>query len=188
MGYIDAPHHMHPAPPFMGMVPPPMPYPYYYYGMPYGYPGYFAPPLQGSLPPCMQYGQIHVMQPQTHAMQPNLVQQAGPSQTEPQQQQPVQGQQTPPNQENQQTPEQLRQVIREQIEYYFSTENLDEDIYLRAQMDEQGWVPLTLIAGFKKVCSTTTDMELILDSILPSTEVDILDGKIRKRVGWERYT
>uniref|UniRef100_K4AL14 HTH La-type RNA-binding domain-containing protein n=1 Tax=Setaria italica TaxID=4555 RepID=K4AL14_SETIT len=135
MGYIDAPHHMHPAPPFMGMVPPPMPYPYYY-GMPYGYPG--------------------------------------PSQTEPQQQQPVQGQQTPPNQENQQTPEQLRQVIRKQIEYYFSTENLDEDIYLRAQMDEQGWVPLTLIAGFKKVCSTTTDMELILDSILPSTEVDIL--------------
>ncbi|XP_012704455.1 la-related protein 1C [Setaria italica] len=173
MGYIDAPHHMHPAPPFMGMVPPPMPYPYYY-GMPYGYPGYFAPPLQGSLPPCMQYGQIHVMQPQTHAMQPNLAQQAGPSQTEPQQQQPVQGQQTPPNQENQQTPEQLRQVIRKQIEYYFSTENLDEDIYLRAQMDEQGWVPLTLIAGFKKVCSTTTDMELILDSILPSTEVDIL--------------
>jgi hypothetical protein len=40
MGYdLDAPHHMmHPAAPFMGMVPPPMPYPYYY-GMPYGYPG-----------------------------------------------------------------------------------------------------------------------------------------------------
>jgi hypothetical protein len=96
-----------------------------------------------------------------------------------------------------------------------STENLDGDVYLRAQMDEQGWVPLTLIAGFNKVsfhmfnsihkflkgydyfvfnfheedicspsihtlflcfqvCSKTTNMELILDSILPSTEVDVV--------------
>jgi hypothetical protein len=53
-------------------------------------------------------------------MEPNLNQQAaGPWHAEPQQQQPVQGQQTPPNQENQQTLEQLREVIRKQIEYYF---------------------------------------------------------------------
>lgn len=32
-----------------------------------------------------------------------------------------------------------------------SDENLIKDTYLRQKMDEQGWVPISLIAGFKKV-------------------------------------
>ncbi|XVF62223.1 hypothetical protein PTKIN_Ptkin08bG0200100 [Pterospermum kingtungense] len=46
---------------------------------------------------------------------------------------------------------QLHARIVNQIDYYFSNENLIKDTYLRQNMDEQGWVPIKLIAGFKKV-------------------------------------
>lgn len=45
----------------------------------------------------------------------------------------------------------LHGKIVNQIDYYFSNENLVKDTYLRQNMDEQGWVPVSLIAGFKKV-------------------------------------
>lgn len=34
---------------------------------------------------------------------------------------------------------------------YCSNENLVKDTYLRSNMDEQGWVPISLIAGFNRV-------------------------------------
>jgi la-related protein 1 len=34
---------------------------------------------------------------------------------------------------------------------FCSDENLCKDIYLRQHMDDQGWVPVTLIAGFNQV-------------------------------------
>ncbi|MQL90480.1 hypothetical protein Taro_023079, partial [Colocasia esculenta] len=46
---------------------------------------------------------------------------------------------------------QLQSVVAKQIEYYFSPENLCKDIYLRQNMDEEGWVPVSLIAGFNRV-------------------------------------
>uniref|UniRef100_A0A7N0TNA3 HTH La-type RNA-binding domain-containing protein n=1 Tax=Kalanchoe fedtschenkoi TaxID=63787 RepID=A0A7N0TNA3_KALFE len=46
----------------------------------------------------------------------------------------------------------LDSKVIHQIDYYFSNENLIKDTYLRKNMDEQGWVPIKLIAGFKKVC------------------------------------
>nr|GMD53397.1 la-related protein 1C-like [Ipomoea batatas] len=45
---------------------------------------------------------------------------------------------------------QLHNKIVNQIDYYFSNENLIKDMYLRENMDDQGWVPIKLIAGFKK--------------------------------------
>ncbi|CAK9156963.1 unnamed protein product [Ilex paraguariensis] len=46
---------------------------------------------------------------------------------------------------------QLHSKIVNQIEYYFSSDNLIKDTFLRENMDDQGWVPIKLIAGFKKV-------------------------------------
>ncbi|XVF18068.1 hypothetical protein REPUB_Repub10bG0179800 [Reevesia pubescens] len=46
---------------------------------------------------------------------------------------------------------QLHARIVNQIDYYFSNENLIKDTFLRQNMDDQGWVPIKLIAGFKKV-------------------------------------
>ncbi|GAU22653.1 hypothetical protein TSUD_234750 [Trifolium subterraneum] len=50
---------------------------------------------------------------------------------------------------------QLHSKIVSQIDYYFSNENLVKDIFLRQNMDDQGWVPIKLIAGFKKLTLNT---------------------------------
>ncbi|KAG1360992.1 putative La-related protein [Cocos nucifera] len=45
----------------------------------------------------------------------------------------------------------LRTVLLKQIEFYFSYDNLCKDIYLRQKMDDHGWVPISLIAGFNRI-------------------------------------
>jgi la-related protein 1 len=45
----------------------------------------------------------------------------------------------------------LRDRVLKQVEYYFSDENLENDHYLISLMDEEGWVPTKIIAGFKRV-------------------------------------
>ncbi|MCD9643426.1 hypothetical protein HAX54_030892 [Datura stramonium] len=60
---------------------------------------------------------------------------------------------------------QLHTRIVNQIDYYFSKENLVKDIFLRQKMAEHGWVPVTLITGFKKVREFTDNMQLILNAV-----------------------
>jgi len=36
-------------------------------------------------------------------------------------------------------------------EYYFSTENLVKDFFLRRQMDTDGWIAVELLASFRRV-------------------------------------
>jgi la-related protein 1 len=50
-----------------------------------------------------------------------------------------------------------------QIEYYFSVENLCRDIYLRSQMDEEGYVPVEIIAAFNRVRAWTTDLAFLVE-------------------------
>ncbi|PSS21409.1 La-related protein like [Actinidia chinensis var. chinensis] len=88
--------------------------------------------------------------------------------------------------------------IVNQIDYYFSNENLIKDTFLRRNMDEDGWVPIELIARFKKVMDLTTNIQLILDAMRSSevveVEVEMQDGlipfpcgKLRKRNDWRRW-
>lgn len=51
-------------------------------------------------------------------------------------------------------------------EYYFSIENLERDFFLRRKMDEQGFLPISLIAGFHRVQALTTNLNLILEVII----------------------
>merc|ERR1719160_1088793 len=44
-----------------------------------------------------------------------------------------------------------RNLVQRQVEYYFSAENLQKDMYLRQQMNEQGWVNIHIIAGFNRL-------------------------------------
>ncbi|KAL4879487.1 hypothetical protein BJY04DRAFT_208620 [Aspergillus karnatakaensis] len=55
----------------------------------------------------------------------------------------------------------LMSMITMQLEYYFSVDNLCKDIYLRKHMDSQGFVPLNIIASFKRVKQLTEDYELL---------------------------
>ncbi|MFS7970242.1 putative la-type HTH domain, winged helix-like DNA-binding domain superfamily [Helianthus anomalus] len=77
--------------------------------------------------------------------------------------------------------------IVSQIDYYFSNDNLVKDTYLRKNMDEQGWVPVSLIAGFKKVLYLTDNIQLILDAMRASTVVEVQGDKIRRRNDWMRW-
>jgi La domain len=50
-------------------------------------------------------------------------------------------------------------------EYYFSKENLVKDFYLRRQMDNDGWIPVELLASFRRVRihTGTVNVELIVE-------------------------
>lgn len=48
---------------------------------------------------------------------------------------------------------QVMEAVQRQIDYYFSGENLCKDMFLRAKMDQDGWIPLTVVANFNRYCS-----------------------------------
>jgi la-related protein 1 len=49
-----------------------------------------------------------------------------------------------------------------------SDDNLCKDTYLRQRMDDQGWVPLSLIAGFPKVSFQVLWVDFSVKSTLNS--------------------
>ncbi|PIN09505.1 RNA-binding protein LARP/SRO9 [Handroanthus impetiginosus] len=77
--------------------------------------------------------------------------------------------------------------ILNQIDYYFSNENLVKDTFLRQNMDSEGWVPVKLIAGFKKVMQLTDNIQLILDAIQASNVVEVQGDKVRRKIDWMKW-
>jgi la-related protein 1 len=41
--------------------------------------------------------------------------------------------------------------LQQQLEYYFSAQNLAKDEFLRSKMNSDGYVSTALVAGFKRV-------------------------------------
>lgn len=80
-----------------------------------------------------------------------------------------------------------RASIINQIEYYFSEANLVKDAFLRSKMDEQGWVPITLIADFPRVRQLTDSIPFILDCIKESNIVEVQGDKVRKCDDWMKW-
>lgn len=84
-------------------------------------------------------------------------------------------------------PASLRSLLVKQIEYYFSIENLCRDIYLRSNMDEQGFIPVSVIANFNRVKMLTPNPGLILDAMRNSSVVEVQVDKMRKRDEWAKW-
>ncbi|KAH9413252.1 La ribonucleoprotein domain member 1B [Dermatophagoides pteronyssinus] len=79
-------------------------------------------------------------------------------------------------------PDGIKEMLRSQIEYYFSEENLQRDFFLRRKMDEQGYLPISLIASFHRVQALTQDVTLVVEALSNSTAVEVADGiKVRTR-------
>ncbi|KAI5463019.1 hypothetical protein BGZ63DRAFT_422420 [Mariannaea sp. PMI_226] len=83
-------------------------------------------------------------------------------------------------------------MVKSQIEYYFSIENLCKDMYLRQRMDSQGFVPLHFIAAFKRMRELSPDMGLLRAVCEDSLEVEYIVGeddleRLRRRDGWEKF-
>ncbi|KAG4382241.1 hypothetical protein JHK82_038760 [Glycine max] len=81
----------------------------------------------------------------------------------------------------------LRTSIVKQIDYYFSDENLQNDHYLISLMDDQGWVPISTVADFKRVKKMSTDIPFILDALQSSNTVEVQGDKIRQRDSWSKW-
>jgi hypothetical protein len=71
--------------------------------------------------------------------------------------------------------EAAKKLIAQQIEYYFSVDNLLKDFFLRRQMDSDGWIPVELLASFRRVRIHTgaVNVQLIVDSMTNSKVVEI---------------
>ncbi|MBO8584264.1 hypothetical protein INO15_14165, partial [Staphylococcus aureus] len=69
----------------------------------------------------------------------------------------------------------------------FSSENLCKDVFLRQNMDEQGWVPISLIASFNRVKQLTVYFPAIVEAVRSSTVVEVQGDKIRKRNDWMNW-
>lgn len=69
----------------------------------------------------------------------------------------------------------LKEYIRKQVEYYFSEENLLRDFFLRRKMDCEGFLPVSLIAGFHRIQALTQDISLFI-KVTPVPQKLILRG------------
>ncbi|SMY20234.1 unnamed protein product [Zymoseptoria tritici ST99CH_1A5] len=86
----------------------------------------------------------------------------------------------------------LWDMVSNQLEYYFSLDNLLKDMFLRKNMDSQGFVFLDVIASFNRMKQLTTDKDLIKTVCLKADVIEIRvgdDGKdrLRRREGWEQF-
>jgi la-related protein 1 len=89
-------------------------------------------------------------------------------------------------------PQYLYDSVSHQLEYYFSLDNLLKDMFLRKNMDSQGFVFLDVVASFNRMKQLTTDKDLIKTVCLRSEVIEIRvgeDGKdrLRRREGWEQF-
>uniref|UniRef100_M4F7X5 HTH La-type RNA-binding domain-containing protein n=2 Tax=Brassica campestris TaxID=3711 RepID=M4F7X5_BRACM len=81
----------------------------------------------------------------------------------------------------------LSNKILTQVEYYFSADNLSKDEHLRGQMNDDGWVPVRIIAGFRRLAELTDNMQTILEALRSSEVVEIKGEALRRRGDWDKY-
>merc|ERR550519_1376939 len=74
------------------------------------------------------------------------------------------------------TEEVLSNYVKHQIEYYFSSDNLQRDFFLRRKMTPDGFLPVSLIASFNRVQQLSQDITFIVASVAESTIVEVKDG------------
>ncbi|XP_054712085.1 la-related protein 4-like isoform X2 [Uloborus diversus] len=75
----------------------------------------------------------------------------------------------------------LKAMLRTQLEYYFSRENLSTDAYLISQMDSDNFVPISTIAKFNQIRRLTEDISLVVEVLRESAvvQVDEAGEKVR---------
>ena len=78
-------------------------------------------------------------------------------------------------------------------EYYFSVDNLCKDMFLRKQMDSQGFVFLSVLAKFNRIKQLTTSYATIQQVCVNSPFIEYygpgVDGidRVRRRDGWQQW-
>ncbi|KAK3070219.1 hypothetical protein LTR53_010840 [Teratosphaeriaceae sp. CCFEE 6253] len=86
----------------------------------------------------------------------------------------------------------LMAAVSMQLEYYFSIDNLLKDLFLRSNMDSQGFVFFDVVANFNRLKNLTQDRSLLKEACLASENIEIRvgeDGKerLRRRDGYQTF-
>ena len=77
-----------------------------------------------------------------------------------------------------------------QVEYFFSTNELVKNVYLRKQMDVEGFLPAIIVFNFPSVLSFGVSYDDLLQSISSTSEVidvDLENDCLRLKGGEENY-
>nr|XP_053654860.1 la-related protein 1-like isoform X2 [Cherax quadricarinatus] len=69
----------------------------------------------------------------------------------------------------------VKDKIKKQVEYYFSDDNLANDIFMRRKMSKDGYIPVSLIASFNRMKQLTQDVKLIVDVCKTSEKLEVKD-------------
>lgn len=75
--------------------------------------------------------------------------------------------------------EALKDVVKKQIEYYFSEENLQKDFFMRRRMNAEGFIPVALIASFHRVQLLTPDINKVIEAVGASEQLELVDDPER---------
>ncbi|OAX40827.1 hypothetical protein K503DRAFT_573865 [Rhizopogon vinicolor AM-OR11-026] len=81
-----------------------------------------------------------------------------------------------------------RSCLLGQLEYYLSPQNMAQDFFLRQRMDDQGWIPISLIASFNRVKQLTTDDQVVRD-VLNLSSLTEVKGEYVRMAGeqWKQF-
>lgn len=81
-----------------------------------------------------------------------------------------------------------RSCLLSQLEYYLSSQNMAQDFFLRQRMDDQGWIPISLIASFNRVKKLTTEVNLVCDVLNLSSLTEVKGEYVRMaREQWKQF-
>ncbi|XP_062518791.1 la-related protein 4-like isoform X2 [Corticium candelabrum] len=84
--------------------------------------------------------------------------------------------------------DELKAMLKRQLEYYFSRENLATDSYLLSQMDKDQFVPIRVVANFNQVKRLTEDFGLIVEVLKDSDNVQVDSSGEKVRPNSQRST
>lgn len=77
---------------------------------------------------------------------------------------------------------QLNRAIVDLVKGFLAEENVSRDPYLRSKMDEDGYVPISLLAGSHRMQRITDRSKVILQALKQSMDLQVFnDDKVRLR-------
>ncbi|KAG0687513.1 hypothetical protein C6P40_002263, partial [Pichia californica] len=95
---------------------------------------------------------------------------------------------------NDEQDEEQNEGIKRQVRYYFSIENLCKDMYLRKQMDKEGFININIIKKFSRINTLSNGNPNIIDLIIKDIieieikgDIDSGEYKIRIKDGWDKW-
>lgn len=82
----------------------------------------------------------------------------------------------------------IQPCLLNQLEYYLSPQNMAQDFFLRQRMDDQGWIPISLIASFNRVKKLTTEVHLVRDVLKLSSLTEVKGEYVRMaKDQWKQF-